>query len=99
MRLCETETRSSMGRHSHLLRLRSTAIQRGSGVLRLQPRDRGWIANVSLPSTEAGHEVIPRVWSDSSACRGIVGGTGSDRLKFLEIRRDAVASAERERSC
>ena len=36
--------------------------------------------------TEAGHKVIPRVWSDSSACRGIVRRTGSGRLRHLEIR-------------
>ena len=36
--------------------------------------------------TEAGHKVVPRVWSDSSACRGIVRRTGSGRLRHLEIR-------------
>ena len=36
--------------------------------------------------TEAGYKVVPRVWSDSSACRGIVRRTGSGRLRHLEIR-------------
>ena len=36
--------------------------------------------------TEAGYKVIPRVWSDSSACREIVRRTGSGRLRHLEIR-------------
>ena len=36
--------------------------------------------HVSLP------EVIPRVWSDSSACRGIVRRTGRGRLRHLEVR-------------
>ena len=35
--------------------------------------------------TEAVYEVIPRVWSDSSACRRIVRRTGSGRLRHLEI--------------
>ena len=36
--------------------------------------------------TEAGFEVIPRVWSDSSACRGIVRRQGTSKLRHLEIR-------------
>ena len=36
--------------------------------------------------TEAGYEVSPRVWSDSSACLWIVRRTGTGRLKHLEIR-------------
>ena len=36
--------------------------------------------------TEAVYKVVPRVWSDSSACRGIVRRTGSGRLRHLEIR-------------
>ena len=36
--------------------------------------------------TEAGYEVSPRVWSESSACRGIVRRTGSGSLRHLEIR-------------
>ena len=36
--------------------------------------------------TEAGNEVIPRVWSDSSACRGIVRRQGAGRLRRLEIQ-------------
>ena len=35
---------------------------------------------------EAGQKVIPRVWSDCSACRVIVRRTGSGRLRHLEIR-------------
>ena len=36
--------------------------------------------------TQAGHEVNPRVWSDNSACRGIVRRQGTGRLTHLEIR-------------
>ena len=36
--------------------------------------------------TEAGYAVIPRVWSDSSACRGIVRRQGSGRMRHLDIR-------------
>ena len=36
--------------------------------------------------TEVGCELIPRVWSDSSACRGIVRKAGTGRLGHLEIR-------------
>ena len=36
--------------------------------------------------SEAGYKVVPRVWSDSSASRGIVRRTGSGRLRHLEIR-------------
>ena len=36
--------------------------------------------------SEAGYRVIPRVWCDSSACRGIVRRTGTGKLRHLEIR-------------
>ena len=36
--------------------------------------------------TEVSHEVISRVWSDISACPGIVPGQGTGRLRHLEIR-------------
>ena len=35
--------------------------------------------------SEAVYQVIPRVWSDSSACRGIVRRTGTGKLRHLEI--------------
>ena len=36
--------------------------------------------------TEAVYHVVPRVWSDSSAWRGIVRGQGAGRLRHLQIR-------------
>ena len=48
--------------------------------------------------TEAGYKVVPRVWSDSSACRGIVRRTGSGRLRHVgdPTHVDTGAAAERE---
>ena len=49
---------------------------------------------------KAGYKVIPRVWSDSSACRGIVRRTGSGRLRHLEIRHMCHKSGcRKESSC
>ena len=39
-----------------------------------------------LHASQDRGKVIPRVWSDCSACRGIVRRTGTSRLRHLEIR-------------
>ena len=36
--------------------------------------------------SDTGYRVIPRVWCDSSACRGIVRRAGTGKLRHLEIR-------------
>ena len=50
--------------------------------------NRGCAGGLQMASflKEAGLEVTPRVWTDSSACRGIMRRQGTGRLRHLEIR-------------
>ena len=77
--------RSSEATCSTLCRSRSRAIQRGGGVHACNRGTAGGLQTCHFLA-EAGYKAVPRVWSDSSACRGIVHRTGLGRLRHKEIR-------------
>ena len=59
------------------------AIQRGGGVLRLQPRDRGWTANVSLPHRRRPGVRFPDVAGIPGACCVVHGQTRITSITLL----------------